>query len=251
MTFGQLFSLVILITVVIVAAIIPLGKNRLRIKRAIMDKINFSSGAEQRKPIVPEQSFGESKLKAMTAEESKAELERIRALIEDRKQTAWDSDISHHLWGLYSSHIRTAKPQSSGRYAKNGEWYEVKILRASTSNGLNEFKFELKGSKYKFVDDEEKRVWSNNLKYFSLFLYDDSDRCIIEIPMKIKVDRCGRKDSISSGGPNAFLPGEWIRDFINVTLKNQSVRNQEIRTAKHQERLSEIEDLKARFGISD
>jgi hypothetical protein len=69
--------------------------------------------------------------------------------------------------------------------------------------------------------------------------------------MKVRVDRWGRNYSISSDGPDAFLPGDWINDFINATLKQQRIRNQEIRAQKHQERLWEIEDLKDRFGISD
>ena len=129
--------------------------------------------------------------------------------------------------------------------------YDVKVLQVSTQNGLNKVEFELKGSKYKFVDDEEQQGWRENMKVFGLFLYDDSDRCLIEIPMKMNVDSSGRRYSISSGGPNAFLLGSWINDFINVKLKHQSLHNQQIRAQKHQERLFEIEDLKNRFGILD
>ncbi len=178
-------------------------------------------------------------------------MERLQKLIEDRKQVARDTDISHHLRGLYKSLLRYTSPHSLDRYIQDGEWYDVKILRVSTPNGLNKFEFELKGAKYKFVDDEEKQGWSQNMKFFSLFLYDDSDRCLIEIPMKMKVDSSGRHYSISSGGPKAFLPGGWINDFINVKLKHQRLRNQDIRAQKHQERLCEIEDLKDRFGILD
>jgi hypothetical protein len=109
----------------------------------------------------------------------------------------------------------------------------------------------LQGAKYQFVDDEEKQGWRENIKFFSLFLYDDSDRCLIEIPMKMRVDKLGRNYSILSDGPKAFLPGGWLNDFVNVTLIHQHIRNQEIRAQKHQERLFEIEDLKDRFGISD
>jgi hypothetical protein len=127
----------------------------------------------------------------------------------------------------------------------------VKILHASTANGLNKYEFELKGASYRFVDDEENQGWADKTKLFSVFLYDDSDRCLIEIPMKVKIDKWGSNYSIMSNGPNAFLPGGWVNDFINVKLKQQHIRNQEIREQKHQERLWEIEDLKDRFGISD
>ena len=195
--------------------------------------------------------FGESEPTVLTAEESEAELERLQKLIEDRKQIARDTDISHHLWGLYKSLSRYTSPHSLDRYIQDGEWYDVKILQVSTQNGLNEFEFELKGARYKFVDDEEKQGWRENMKVFSLFLYDDSDRCLIEIPMKMHVHSTGRIYSISSDGPKAFLPGGWINDFISVKLKHQSIRNQEIRAQKHQERLCEIEDLKERFGIGN
>ena len=69
--------------------------------------------------------------------------------------------------------------------------------------------------------------------------------------MKVRVDRLGRNYSILSEGPRAFLPGDWISEFINVKLKRQSIRNREIREQKHKERLAEIEELKNRFGISD
>jgi hypothetical protein len=152
---------------------------------------------------------------------------------------------------LYKNHFRFTNPQSLDPLNQDGEWYGVKILQVSIKNNLNKFEFELNGAKYKFIDDEENRNWSDKVKFFSLFLYDDSDHCLIEIPMKVKVDRWGRKYSVLSGGPKAFLPGGWTNDFINATLINQSIRKKEIRAQKHQERLWEIEDLKDRFGISD
>jgi len=184
-------------------------------------------------------------------EKSKAEIERLQKVIEDRKQIARDTDISYHLWGLYKNHFRYTSPQSVDRYIQDGEWYGMRILHVSTKNSLNKFEFELKGARYTFIDDEEKQGWGANMKFFSLFLYDDSGHCRIEIPMKLKVDRWGRQYSILSNGPKSFLPGDWINDFINVKLKNQRIHNQEIRAQKHQERLDEIEDLKKRFGISD
>jgi len=247
----QLFVLVIMVIVVITVAIIQLSKNRHRIKRVILDRLNISPEAESRKPPEPEQPITESEPKVLTAEESKSELERLQKLIEDRKQIARDTDISHHLWGLYKSLLRYTSPHSLDCYIQDGEWYDVKILQVSTQNGLKKFEFELKGVKYKFVDDEEKQGWRVNMKLFSLFLYDESDHCLIEIPMKMNVDSSGRNYSISSGGPKAFLLGGWINDFINVKLKHQSIRNQEIREQKHQERMCEIEDLKDRFGILD
>lgn len=184
-------------------------------------------------------------------EQSEAELRRLQELIRDRKLIAAKTDISYHLWGFYASHFRQADPQGSPGFVPGGEWYDVKMLQSSAVNGLNRFDFELQGSKYTFVDDEEQQGWRENLKYFSLFLYDQSGRCLIEIPMKMRVDKWGRNYSILSEGPNAFLPGGWINDFVSVTLKHQHIRNQEIRAQKHRERLSEIEDLKDRFGISD
>ena len=222
-----------------------------RIKRAILDRLNGSPRAEQRKPQAPQGFFAESEPKVLTTEESEAELERLQKLIDDRKQIAWDTDIAHHLWGLYKNLLPNIGPYSPEHAVQDGEWYDVKVLRISTQNGLNKVEFELKGSKYKFVDDEEQQGWRENTKVFGLFLYDDSDRCLIEIPMKMNVDSSGRRYSISSGGPNAFLLGSWINDFINVKLKHQSLHNQQIRAQKHQERLFEIEDLKNRFGILD
>ena len=250
----QLFVIVvvvIMVLVVIVVAIIYAGKNRHRIKHVIMDRLKISPKAEQTKPHEPGQPFTGSDPRVLTAEQSKAELERLQKLIEDRKQIARDTDISHHIWGLYKSLLRTNSSLSLDRYIQDGEWYDVKILQVSTQNGLNKIEFELKGAKYKFVDDEEKQGWRVNMKFFSLFLYDDSDRCLIEIPMRMNVDSSGRQYSISSDGPIAFLPGDWINDFIHVKLKHQRIHNQEIRAQKHQERLCEIEDLKDRFGILD
>jgi len=242
---------VIMVLVVTVVAIIYASKNRHRIKHVILDRLKISHKAEQTKPHEPAQPFNGSDPRVLTAEQSKAELERLQMLIEDRKQIARDTDISHHIWGLYKSLLRTNSSLSLDRYIQDGEWYDVKILQVSIQNGLNIFEFELKGARYKFVDDEEKQGWRVNLKLFSLFLYDDSDRCLIEIPMRMHVDSSGRQYSISSDGPIAFLPGDWINDFIHVKLKHQRIRNQEIRAQKHQERLCEIEDLKDRFGILD
>lgn len=188
----------------------------------------------------------------MTAEEnSKTELERLQKRIKRQKQLAADTDISYHLWSLYKSHFRNTNRDSVDRQIQDGEWYDVKIDRVSTQNGVNKFEFDLKGARYKFVDDEEKQGWSENIKLFSLYLYDESDRCLIETPMKIRVDRWGRHYSISSGGPKAFIPGDWVNDFININLKHKRIRNQEIRAQQHQERLCEIEELKNRFGIPD
>ena len=109
--------------------------------------------------------------------------------------------------------------------------------------------FEMKGARYRFVDNDATPPWALSVKVFSLFLYDDEDRCLIEVPNKVQVDRTGRRYTIHPGGPKAFLPGDWTREFISTKLKHQRIRNQEIRAQKHQERLSEIDDLKDRFGI--
>jgi hypothetical protein len=96
MTSEQSFVLVLLVIVAIVVAIIQVSKNRQRIKRMILDRLNISPVAGERKPHEPEQPFTESEPQLLTAEESEAELERLRKLIEDRKQVAWNSDISYH-----------------------------------------------------------------------------------------------------------------------------------------------------------
>jgi hypothetical protein len=253
MTGEQLFVLltvVIAVIVVIAFAVIHISKNGHRIKRVILDRLIISLKAIQRKPHESEQPVTESELKVLTAEEkSTVELKRLQKLIEDRKQIARNADISHHLWSLYEHHFRFTSSHSLDPYNQDGEWYGVKILQASSKNQLNKFEFELKGARYKFIDDEESRNSSLNLKLFSLFLYDESDHCLIEIPMKVKVDKLDRVYSVLSGGPKAFLPGDWTNDFINATLIHQSIRNKEIRAQKHQERLWEIEDLKDRFGI--
>ena len=136
-------------------------------------------------------------------------------------------------------------------FSHDGKWYELKILKSSKINDLKKFDFELSGVRYQFVDDEEKRRISDNIKLFNLCLYDDSDRCLMDIPMKLRVDDSGKSYSISSDSPKAFILGSWINDFINVSLKHENIRNQEIRAQKHQERLREIEELKDRFGIAD
>ena len=252
MTGEQFFVLMIVAIVIIMVAIIQVSKNRYRIKRALLRFLKVFSSLGQGKLHDSQDPHFEIKTEGLaSAADSKAEIERLRHIIEDRKQNARECDISYHLWGLYKSHFRNAKPQTFDRYAQEDEWYAVKILRSNTENGINKFDFELSGSTYKFVDDEENQGWCENLKYFSLFLYDESDRCLIEIPMKIKADRWGRRYSISSDGPKAYIPGEWVKQFINVKLKNQRMRNQDILSQKHQERLSEIQDLKERFGISD
>ena len=252
MTGELLFVLATVVIAVTVVAIIYGIKNPHQFKHVILHRLIISLKAFQSKPHESEQPVTGSEAKVLTAEEkSTAELERLHKLIEDRKQLARDTDISHHLWGLYKIHFRFTSPQSLDPYNQDGEWYGVEILQASTKNNLNKFEFELKGAKYKFIDDEENRSWSDNVKLFDLFLYDESDHCLIEIPMKVKVDQLRRKYSVLSGGPKAFLPGDWTNDFIKATLLHHSIRNKEIRAQKHQERLWEIEDLKGRFGISD
>jgi len=243
--------LLVIVIVVFGIAIMLFRKNQQRIKLVILNRFNASFKTNRLKPPEQGQPFTESEARVLTAEQSEAELERLQKLIEDRKQMARDADISHHVWGLYKSLLRYTSPHSLDRYIQDGAWYDVKILHVSNKSGLNEIEFELKGARYKFVDDEEKQGWRVSMKLFSLFLYDDSGRCLIEIPMKTHVHSEGRQYSISSDGPNAFLPGGWINDFINVKLKHQSLYNQEIREQKHQERLSEIKELKKRYGIAD
>jgi hypothetical protein len=184
-------------------------------------------------------------------EQSKIELEKVQQLIRDRKRLAWETDISHHLWSLYLNQFRSINSRSMDHHTPGEKWYEMKIRRSGSKDNPNRFDFELNGARYRFTDDEEKQGWCENIKHFSLSLHDGSGRCLIEIPMKVRVDRWGSTYSISSDAPAAFLPGDWVNDFVNATLKHQSIRNQEIRAQKHQERLWEIEDLKQRFGISD
>jgi hypothetical protein len=241
----------VLAIVAIVVAVILVVKNQYGIKRSILNRLNISREADQHHLQEPEYPATVSELTNLAAEKkSKAELKRLHNLIEDRKRLARETDISYHLWSLYESQFRNTSLHARDRNNRDGRWYDLKILHVSNNKNLNISDFELNGARYKFVDDEEQRGWSDNIKFFSLFLYDDSDRCLIEIPVKIKVDKWGRKYSILSDGPKAFLHGDWVNDFVYVTLKHQHIRNQEIRAQKHQERLREIEDLKDRFGIS-
>jgi hypothetical protein len=184
-------------------------------------------------------------------ESSKVELKRLQKLINSRKKIALETDLSYHVWNLYKSQFRSIGPHLLNPYSHDGKWYELKILQASTLNDVRKFEFELSGVRYKFEDDEEKQKISDNMKLFNLYLYDDSDRCLMNIPMKLRVSDSGKTCSISSDSPKAFILGRWISDFISVSLKHQSIRNQEIREQKHQERLREIEELKDRFGISN
>lgn len=256
---GELvFLLIAILIAVIVVGLVQLHKHRRRIKvvvlnwidRVILNRLIRLLQTWQGKQdetvrtadgIDPRQKTDEAQIRA--------ELERVQEIIEARKQVARDSDISYHLWSFYQNHFRDAHKFSPGQSEQVGEWYDVKILKTDTKNDLTEFTFEMNGARYKFVDDEETQSWALNVKVFSLFLYDDSGRCLIEVPIKVQVDRSGRKYSISPGGPKAFLPGGWTNDFINTKLKHQRMRNQEIRAQKHEERLNEIEDLKDRFGI--
>jgi hypothetical protein len=251
----QLFVLVtavIALLTVVVLAVIQLSRSKHRIKFAILNRLQRFLRVFRNNPHDSERPVMGRGTKILSAEEkSKIELENLQNFIEDRKQLATDLDISHHLWSLYKNHFRFTSSESLDPYNQEGASYGVKILKASASNNRNFFEFELKGARYKFTDDEENRNWSDNVKYFSLSLHDESGRCLIEIPMKVRVEKLLRKYSIVSGGPKAFLPGDWTNDFINATLIHQSARNKEIRTQKHQERLWEIEDLKARFGIPD
>jgi hypothetical protein len=246
-----LFLLVAVAIALSVVAGVQLVKHGHRIKRTVVNYLINLLQAYQRNPgDASKKAAGNKPSYLADEQQSEEELERLQKIIEERKQLARDMDISYHLWSFYAIHFRNAH-ESAGRHGQDGEWYDFKILKTSTNNDLNEFEFEMNGNRYRFVDDEETQSWALNVKVFSLFLYDDSDRCLIEIPIKVQVDRTGRRYSISPGGPKAFLPGDWTKEFINTKLKHQRMRNLEIREQKHQERLNEIQELKDRFGIWD
>jgi hypothetical protein len=243
----------VLVSVLLVAVVImQLHRHRHRVTRRVLGWIRSRLEALQRDAPDPEASgAGDASAGYSPEEQSKAELKRLQGVIEDRKRLARESDIAYHLWGFYKGFFRDRDPSNLERPLQDGEWYQVRILERSSQNGQNRFVFELSGKRYRFVDDEENQGWSDNVKTFSLFLYDDEDRCLIEVPVKLKVHRAGRSYSILSDGPRAFLPGNWVNEFIKVKLKHQHLHNREIREQKHRERLWEIEDLKDRFGISD
>lgn len=254
MTSEHVFILVIvlIVGVVIAITIAQLRKSGDRLNRVALSRPHIIPEVEHSNSNRPEQSGFATESQVLTTEESsKIELERLQKIINDRKKIAWETDISYHLWNLYKSHFRRISPQLLNSYSQDGKWYELKTLKASSINDLNRFEFELNGARYKFVDDEEKQGISDNMKLFNLFLFDDSDRCLMNIPMKLRVDGSGKTYSISSDSPKAFILGDWIHDFINVSLKHQNIRNQEIRAQKHQERLREIAELKDKFGIVD
>ena len=248
MTSGQTL---VLVAVIGAGAIFLASKYRHWIRRVLLARLNIDPKDSNHKLNQTDQSFGGSSLEDLTEEESEAELVRLQKFIESRKKIAWNSDIAHHLWSLYQNLLPIADPKSADRYVEKRDWHDIKILQVSNREGVRYFEFELKGNKYTFVDDEESSGWSTLTKSFSLCLIDESDRCLIEIPMKMILNDLGRSYSILSGGPNAFLLGTWMNDFIHVKLKNQRIRNQEIREQRHQQRLAEIEDLKNKFGIED
>lgn len=248
---SQFILSVVVIAAIVIAAILAV-KHRQQIKPLFLRGLrNYPDEHKMQQPE-PGKTVIVNQSQDLTEEEkSEIELNKIQKFIRDRKQIAWKTDISYHLWNLYKSHFRNSTSQSLAQDNQGSSWYKLKILKVSTTNFLNKYEFELNGAKYTFINDEEKQGWRVNVKLFSLFLYDDSDRCLIEIPMMLRVDGDGKNYSISSDSPRAFLLGDWINDFINATLKQQSIKNQEIRAQKHQERLWEIEDLKDRFGISE
>lgn len=247
-----LFIVAFILIVIIVIAVIQFKRNPDRMKRMVLDLLKIDPEKVPRRPRGPARSTSAWESRDLSEEEmSEAELERLQKLIKSRKKVAWESDISYHVWNLYKSLFKRSEDESFDPLIQGGKWYEIKILNYSSQNGLEEVEFELKGERFKFVDDEEQHGWANQQKFFRLYLYDSEGRCLIEIPMKLRVDKWGRNYSISSDSPKAFLPGDWVSDFVHVTLKHQSVRNREIREQKHKERLHEIEDLKDRFGISD
>jgi hypothetical protein len=248
-----LFMLVILALVVLtilIGVFAHVSRDQRRIMRAVFERLNFSRHAGRR-PSGPETRpvKQDSVREPITEKDSEAELARLKSVIRERKQLALETDIPHHLWGLYKIHFLSNSNQSLEPFIKEDEWYKVKTVRISSQNGLREFEFELKGARYRFTDDEERQGWSDNIKNFSLFLYDEKNVCLIEIPMKVRIDKWGSNYSVLSDGPKAFIPGDWIKDFISVKLKHQHLRNKEIRAQKHKERLSEIEDLRDRFGL--
>jgi hypothetical protein len=175
----QFFMLVILAIVVTAVVLIFLSKNRHRIKYVVSNWLKSGSSVEQDNTRQTEQPLTASDAHELTPKESEAELQRLRGLIEDQKQIAQNTDISHHLWSLYKSLVEHTDPKSPLHFNQGGEWYDVKVLRSSIENGLKKYQFELKGSTYTFADDEEQHAWRVNLKLFSLFLYDDSGRCLI------------------------------------------------------------------------
>lgn len=245
-----LFLLVILVTVAIGIAIVRARKKQRGITRKDWDR--FYLDPEQSTADQRDQLNAESEPDALTLEEeSRLELARLQKLITDRKKIAWETDISYHVWSLYKSHFRSMGPHAINPYSQDGKWYELKVLKSTNRNDLKIYDFELSGVRYRFEEDEDRQGISNNIKLFNLCLYDEADHCLMDIPMKLRVDDSGKSYSISSDSPKAFILGDWIKGFINVSLKHQNIRNQEIRAQKHQERLREIEELKDKFGIAE
>lgn len=255
MTGEHIFISVVLVLVsalLVAVGIVQLHRHRHRAAhRALAWIRNGLEALQRRASEVGASENGDGSASSSPEEQSKAEWKRLQGVIKDRKREARESDIAYHLWSFYKGFFRDRDPGSLEHLYQDGEWYQVRILERNSQSGLNQFEFELAGERYRFVDDEENQGWSDNAKTFSLSLYDDAGRCLIEVPVKLKVDKSGKNYSILSDGPRAFLPGDWVKDFINVKLKQQHLRNLEIRKQKHQERLWEIEDLKDRFGISD
>jgi hypothetical protein len=247
---GELqFVTIIVAVVVVVALIVRVSRKRRGITRKDWSRFYLDPEAEN---AAADQPVSAIESEALTTQEtSKVELARLQKLIKHQKKIAWETDLSYHVWSLYKSHFRNVGPHAMNPYSHDGKWYELKIRQASTQNDLRRFEFELSGVRYHFIDDEEKQKISDNMKLFNLCLYDNADRCLMNIPMKLRVDDSGKSYSISSDSPKAFILGSWIKDFINVSLKHQNIRNQEIRAQKHQERLREIEELKDKFGIPD
>lgn len=227
-------------------------ERRQRLRAFILKRLGVSVDELSGSGKAPPRYIADTGLNTESEEErSEAELKALLRRIEDRKQIARDTDLLHHLWGFYAIFFRNEDSPLVGASTSAGKWYDVKVTQVDSHDGLNEYRFELMGGRYRFVDDEDRHGWCENYKFFSLYLYDDEDRCLVEVPIKRKVDKRGSTFSIATGGPKAFLPGDWIHNFINVKLKHQYLRNQDIRAQKHQERLWEIEDLRGRFGISD
>lgn len=248
----QSFVLVIVVISVAAVLLILLGKHGKRIARVLrgwLVELRQALLRPFRKSIREEAP--EIASDAAAEEQTEAEWLRLQKVVEERKREARNSDISYHLWDFYLKYFRPSAHESPVRHWLEDTDDSVRIIRSGSPNGINETEFLLKQERYRFSDEEERQPWFNNSKSFSFYLHDATGRCLIEVPMRARVYRDSRQYSIVSGGPEAFIPGDWIQEFINLRLRREHLRKRQIRQQKHEQRASEIEDLKKRFGVSD
>jgi len=171
----------------------------------------------------------------------------VHEIVSKRQKLAKSTNITEHVWNVFSPSFRFRSEFNRDSYEKTDNTIELSYTEKTIEGGTEQHYFQLHGNSYILVASKGSN-WlpDGSTEFYEITLSDSKRYTLLLFRAYDQGDDMG-SNYIPSGSPEAFVPGDWVGDFLAASQKYNSI----IKIEREESRNSNenIEDLKSRYGI--